>query len=379
MDSHGPNIKQIYGDRIEMIKKPDGNIYWFPQVMPYGEVYRTTDPGHGLYVQKAVLEAWNYEIPGSLEEAVEGLIQYTRDNPEINGNPTKAFTGLYWTWRWFPVANAASIFSGHPNDAASNVDWVNGRWVASQYYDDQTTYDIYKIYNRVFQEGLYDTEAFVMDYDQYLAKLSTGSILAFYDQSWQFSQVQSLLLDQDQDRWYVALPVVMDGYEPTIVNPPQPQVSEGMGITVDARDPEGLMEYFNFLAEWDTIKRRRWGREGVDYLVDGSGTFYRTPEQIAMWQDRDWRNQVYGADYWANFLNLDSGSLYPGGINNISPDAQPSVWKAARRPGERQLLEALGVETYAEMFPPPDMRRSAYFPAWTMTIPTGSPEEITAV
>lgn len=377
IDQHGPNIQELYGDRMEMIKKSDGNIYWFPQFMPHGDDYRINDPGHGLYVQKAVLEAWDYEIPSSLEEATDWLVEYALDNPEINGNKTMAYTGLFWNWRWFPVANAPGIFSGHPNDAAANVDWVNGRWVATQYYDTEISYNLYKIYNKIHLAGLYDAESFVMDYDQYLAKLSTGSILGFYDHGWQFNQVQQLLLDQDQDRWYVPIPVVMEGYEPDIANPPAPQVSEGLGISVDAADPEGMMEYFNFLADWETMKRRAWGRKGIDYMVDDSGAFYRTEEQIARWRDLDWVQQEYGAYYWGNFLNLESGSLYPDGINNVQPDGQPSVWKASRRPQELEALEALGVETYAEMFPPPDMRRSTYFPTWTMTRPTGSIPDIT--
>lgn len=377
IDEYGPNINAIYGDRMEMIKRPDGTIYWFPQVLPYGQEYRKNSPSHGLYVQKAVLESWDYQIPESLEQAANWLIEYARENPEINANPTRAFTGLFWNWRAFPIMNAPTILSGHPNDGAVDVDWVDGKWVVSLHYYNENAYRVYRIYNAIHLAGLYDTEAFVMDYDQYLAKLSTGSILAFYDQDWQFAEVQDLLLNQDEDRWYISIPVVMQGYEPAILNPPQPQVSNGMAITVDAADPEGLMEYFNVLADWETMKMRHWGREGTDYMIADDGTFYRTEEQIAQWRDRDWRDRVYGAEYWNDFLNLDPGSFYPDGINTISPLRQPSVWRASLRQAEIETLEALNVTTFAELFPPPDIRRSAYFPAWTIALPTGSQEGIT--
>ena len=377
IESHGPNIKAMYEGRMEMFRQPDGNIYWFPQVMPYGDEYRAPNPGHGLFVQQAVLEYFDYPMPNNVEEMVDLLIRYAQENPTIDGNKTYAFTGLFWSWREFPVMNAPHILSGHPNDGSIDVDWVNGRWVASPFYANDNAYRIYKLYNKIHLAGLYDTESFVMDYDQYLAKLSGGNILAFYDQDWQFQTVQNLLLDQNQGRWYVAMPTVLDGNEPTIVNPPQPQVSEGITISTQARDPEGLMEYFDFLAKWDTHVMRQWGREGIDYNVDANGLFYRTPEQVAQWQDLDWVRHTYGAHYWSNFLRLDAGSLYPDGINNIGPGSQPSVYAAARRPQEREVLSAYGVETFAALFPPPDMRRTTYFPAWTITMPPDSPESIT--
>jgi putative aldouronate transport system substrate-binding protein len=376
VDDHGPNIAAMYGDRIEMIKQEDGNLYWFPQVMPYGDEYRNPNPGHGLYVQEAVLEAWDYQIPENFEEAVDLLIEYAEDNPTINGNRTFAFTGQYDTWRWFGTSNIPHILSGHPNDGSLNVDLVNGRWVASHYWATDDEYNSYRILNKAHLAGLYDTESFVMSYDQYIAKLSGGNILGFYDQDWNFSQAQNLLLDQNEGRWYVALPVMLDGYDATILNPPAPQVSEGIGISVDASDPEGLMEYFDFLAERDTLVRRSWGREGVDYMVDENGVFYRTEAQIDQWRDQDWRNEVYGADYWSNFLRIDSGSVIWDGINNYGTDTQPSLYKASKLPQEIAALDNLGVDTFAELFPPANLDRSSYFPAWTITIPPDSDEGI---
>ena len=376
--SNGPNIENLYGWRIDMIRRADdGHIYWFPQQMPYGDGYRNPNPGHGFYVQAAVLEAWDYQIPRDVNQAVDWLIEYAQDNPEYNGNQTFAFTGLMDTWRWFGTSNTPHILSGHPNDGSVNVDWIDGRWVASNYWGTQDEHDIYLQMNRLHQEGLYDTESFVMNYDQYLAKLTTGAILGFYDQDWQFNQAQQALLDQDDGRWYVALPVMLPGYEPTILNVPSPQVSEGIGISVDADDPEGLMDYFNFLAAEETILLRQWGREGIDYIVGSDGVFSRDEEMIERWRSIDWRNQTYGADYWSNFLRIDSASLLFDGINNSDPGFQPSIYRQSRRDNEVAMLDALGIDTFASLFPQPDMRRTSYFPAWTITVPPDSVEGIT--
>jgi putative aldouronate transport system substrate-binding protein len=210
IEKYGVHSKKLYRDKIEMLKKEDGNIYWLPQYFPYGDKIKRTTEGMGLYIQKAILKEYNWPMPKNVNEAFDMLIDYAQKHPEIDGNKTYAFTALTYGWREFPLMNAPHVFSGHPNDGSCSVDWVNGKWVASRFYDTEDTYKIYKLYNKIHLAGLYDTESFVMDYDQYLAKLSTGSILAFHDQNWQFRQVNTLLKEQGNDRWYVGLPVVKE-------------------------------------------------------------------------------------------------------------------------------------------------------------------------
>ncbi|MFW5775728.1 MAG: extracellular solute-binding protein [Spirochaetota bacterium] len=378
IDEYGPNIKDMYGERgLAQIAVDDGNVYWFPQQMPYGDFYRNPNAGHGVYVQAAVLEAWDYQIPEDLDQMADWLIEYAEENPTINGHETIAWTGQYDTWRWFGISNIPHILSGHPNDGSVNVDWENGRWVVNEYRGSQDEYDSMKILNEIHLAGLFDTETFVMSYDQYIAKLSQGNILAFYDQDWNFQQAQDLLLDQDEDRWYVAIPVMLEGYEPDIINPPTPQVSEGIGISVDAEDPEGLMQYFNVLASREAQLLRYWGREGVDYEVREDGVFYRTEEQIEQWRDRDWREKTYGAYYWDTFLRIEAGSVLWDGLNNADPGYQPNVYRDSLRPQQVEVLEELGISAWSDLFPPPNMDRTAYFPAWTITIPPDSDISVT--
>ncbi|MFP4377155.1 MAG: extracellular solute-binding protein [bacterium] len=379
IEEYGPNIEEMYGARgLGMIAQDDGNVYWFPQQMPYGDEYRNPNEGHAVYVQAAVLEAWDYEIPEDLDQMADWLIEYAEENPEINGHPTMAWTGQYDTWRWFGVSNIPHILSGHPNDGSINVDKMDGRWVVSEYRGTQDEYNSMKILNRISREGLYDTESFVMSYDQYIAKLSQGNILAFYDQDWNFAQAQDLLLDQDEGNWYVGIPVMLEGYEPTIMNPPTPQVSEGIGISVDADDPEGIMEYFNVLASHEAHLLRNWGREGEDYMVGEDGEFFRTQEQIERWRNRDWREQEYGAYYWDTFLRIEGGSVIWDGINNMDPASQPSVFRESLQPQELDVLDNLGIEAWSDLFPRPDMSRTVYFPAWTITMPPTSQVSITS-
>jgi putative aldouronate transport system substrate-binding protein len=311
-------------------------------------------------------------MPKSLEEAVDMIIEYAQKYPEINGNKTYAFTALAWSWREFPLMNAPHVFSGHPNDGSANVDFVDGKWVASQFYDTEEAYKVYKIYNKIHKAGLYDTESFVMDYDQYLAKLSTGSILAFYDQRWQFEKVNKLLLDQGEDRFYVALPVVMEGYTEEFEGPLGIQVSEGVGITVDCKDPVGAFKYLDFLLSEEVQKRKQWGIVGEHYEIDDNGYFYRTPEQVDIWENTKWVNYTYGQKYWIEMCGWSHKSMYSDGKNAVDQRNQPSVFYARLKPDEKEVLDAYGKKTWFDFFKKPNMKRAKYFPLWTIKIPTGS-------
>lgn len=377
---HGQDILTMWGKGAELLKQEDGEIYWFPQTMPYGinpQDFRSTQEAHGLYVQAAVLKEFGYPRPANLEEALDLLVQYAKKYPTIDGHKTFAFTALNDGWREYALLNAPHVFSGHPNDGKANVDWVNGKWTASPIGFDEATYKVYKLYNNVYLEGLYDPESFVMSYDQYIAKLTTGSILGFYDQWWNFIQPQELLKNQGQNRWYVPLPVVMSGYTEAFEGPLEPQTTEGLGITVNADDPVGIIQYLNFLSKEDTLKMRFWGREGIDYLVDADGVFYRNDEMIARFQDTTWRNTTYGADYWVNFLYPNSANFLSDGKNNLGPENQPSVYQAGLRPQELEVLKAYDIGTFQEWFNSPDERRGLYFPAWTYEYPIGSQAAVT--
>lgn len=374
---HGQDILAMWGDGVELIKQEDGEVYWMPQTMPYGSQVRRTQEAHGLYIQQAVLKEAGYPDIANLNEAMDLLIDYAKRHPEIEGNKTFAFTALNDGWREYALLNAPHVFSGHPNDGKADVDWVNGKWQASLIGFNKAAHDVYKIYNRVYLEGLYDPESFVMSYDQYQAKLTTGSILAFYDQWWNFTQPQELLKNQGQGRWYVPMPVVMEGYTEAFESPVEPQATEGIGISVDAEDPVALMKYFNFLAKESTLVMRQWGREGTDYLVDEDGLFYRTQEMVDRWEDINWRNTTYGADYWTNFLHPNDANFFRDGINSIGPGNQPSVYQLRITDAEREVLDAYGIGTFQEAFNDPDPRRALYFPAWSIETPTGSDEAIT--
>ncbi len=373
---YGVNCKKLYGDRIDMLRKADGHIYWLPQLFPYGNKTRRTMDALGLYVQKRVLKDLGWPMWKSLEEATDALIAYAKRNPVTNGKKTLVWTALTKDWREFAFMNAPHVFSGHPNDGDFNVDYTNGRWVATPYYNTQDAYRVYKIYNKIFLAGLYDTESFVADYDQYLARLAQGNVLAFCDQKWQMDQSNRLLKKQGGDLWYVCLPVTMAGYKEEMMGPLDAQVSEGVGITVKCQDPVTAFKWMDYLASEEFQILKQWGVKGENYLVDKNGMFYRTPEMVKKWKDTKWRDKVFGQRYFIEIIGWHHNSVYSDGKNAVNPENQPSVFQADLYDTEKEVLRAYHKDSWADFFNQPDLRRMAYFPLWTIKRPTGSDVDI---
>lgn len=377
IDEYGPNIKKLYGESYNKLIREDGHVYMLPAFIPTEDVYKTT-PDQGFYIQKRVLEEFGYPEITTVEEYFELLRRFVAKYPETNGKSTLGFTSLFYSWRNYAVMNAPSCVTGHPNDGSGNVDLINGKWVVSSHYDTSDAKKIYSLYNEMYLDGLFDPESFVADYDQYKAKLASGRILGFLDQNWSVQEVQDLLIKDDEDMWYVALPLVLDGFEDEYNGPLALQVDQGVSITTSCKDPVAVIKYFDFLCKEETQKIVAWGFEGTDYLVDKDGLFYRTPEMRTRLDQTDYDVEVQGNKYFNYMMpGLGETSMFSDG-NVFGPKKQPSEFFAKLKPAEKELLEAYGNKTWNDFFNPPDNSRADYFPLWTGKMETGSDEEIAA-
>jgi putative aldouronate transport system substrate-binding protein len=376
IEKYGTNIKKWLGDKIDMCRKADGHIYWIPALFPYGNKLRRTVEDLAFYVQKRFLKDNNWPMPKNVDQAFDMLIAYAKKNPTTKGKKTLVWTAMSTTWRDFPLMNAPHVFSGHPNDGSANVDMVNGKWIATQYYATPEAYKIYKLYNKVFLAGLYDTESFVRDYDQYLAAVAAGNVLAFTDQRWQFDVSNRLLKKQNEDLWYAPMSIVMDGYTEEWNPPPGPQVSEGVGISVKCKDPVLAFKWLDAQASEEFQILKWWGVKGENYSIDKDGYFYRTPAQLTKWKDQKWRDKVFGQTYFSEIVCWDHGSIYSDGKNSVDPQNQPTDFYANLTDTEKEVLNGYGKKTWFDFCHGPDIRRAAYFPLWTIKIPTGSDVDI---
>jgi putative aldouronate transport system substrate-binding protein len=261
---------------------------------------------------------------------------------------------------------------GYPNDGEVIVDM--NTFEAKTYSAADSTKRWLSELNKLNSEGLFDKASFVDNYDQYLAKLSSGKVLGFFDYGWQIGNAQNVLKDAAKadpakdDFVYFPLPVTFDGQKDQYLDPPGFVKNRGMGITVSAKDPVRIIQYLDNLLTEENQTLKSWGIQGETYEIDANGRYYRTAEQIKL-IDEPFREKFGFKYYDWNWPQYGTNSTLANG-NAYAPGLQPEVFQMSLTAEDKTILEKYGAQTYADMFAAPDDR--PWFPAWGIPKEQGS-------
>ncbi|MFW6287590.1 MAG: extracellular solute-binding protein, partial [bacterium] len=293
IEEHAPNIKKYYAPHLESLKKDDGNIYYLPQqAIPFGSASRRY-PAVGFFINKRVLEDAGYPVIKTFDQYFELIENYMEKNPTYKGQDTIGYMTLFDSWRFFASNNGPMHLMGYPNEGGFIPVKEGEEFVVRPYNGGRVEKYYYQKLNEMYNKGVVDPETFVVNYDQYLEKLSSGRVLGTHNQYWQIQQAQEILINEDPDSIFVPFPVVYDeAMEEFTRDTPYIQTTQGMGITVDCEDPVTVIKYLDYLVANQTLLQ--WGIEGEHYEVDENGHYYRTEEQQEMFRDRDWVQNVFG-------------------------------------------------------------------------------------
>lgn len=374
IEQHAPNIKKHYGKVWNQLKDPeDGHIYWMPNYGVYqGEFMSTDYYGPAFYIQKAVLKEFGYPKFKTLDEYFKLIEDYAAKYPEIDGQKTIGFTALAFDWRDWGLRNPPQHLAGHPNDGGVLVDPNTN--VATLYSANDVSKPYYKKLNEVNAKGLLDKEAFAQNYDQFLAKISSGRVLGMFDQRWNFGQAHDSLVSQGKfDRTYVGFPLVYDtNVTDYYLDRPPINLGNGFGITVNAKDPVKIIKFIDTLLSEKWQKRINWGQEGIDYLVGDDGLFYRTPEMRKQQEDVTWKQKHRAESLWGYMPKLEG--RYPDG-NAEGAGNQPEEFFANLKDIDKEVLTAYGHKVWTEFFSSPPENRVSY-PAWNIDLIEGSAAKV---
>jgi putative aldouronate transport system substrate-binding protein len=363
IEKHAPNLKRHYASAWEKMKSDDGHIY----VLPVWGVMEGRDqsPWYGdsaLWVQKEVLKEFGYPKIKTVDEYFDLLIKYKEKYPVIDGMPTIAFTILTYDWHSFCLINPPNFLAGFPNDGNGTVDPISHTYKVFLYQDISKRW--FKKLNEMHALGLIDQSSFVDNYDQYLSKIASGRVLGFHDQAWQFQQAEYSLENQKMyNRTYAPLPIVFDAsIRPWYRNNKLPNVGQGIGISVKAKDPLRILRFLDAQLSEKAQRVFLWGIEGGDYQYDEKGHHpYRTPEQRAQQADEVWKLHNK-AELWINHNPKYEGSFSDGYPTNMADIYSEKV--ATLRQEDAELWEAYNVASNAELMdldPPPN---PVWFPAY---------------
>lgn len=369
-----PNLKDLWSEADwDKVRQADGHIYWIPQ---FGNVYEkdmSCTPAEAFWIQTRVLQWADYPEIKTVDQFFKLLEDYHAANPTMeDGTANIPFTILCDDWRYFCLENPPQFLSGYPNDGSVIVDTKTKKIVDYNTIDEAKEY--FGKLNEEFKKGIVDQESFTQSYDEYIAKLSSGRVLAMVDQWWQFQNARDSLKQQGLDSQgcsYVPLALTIDenvtpNYNTALtINP-----ANGAGISVSCKDPEGVMKFLNDILEPEVRILRGWGIEGVDFEAGEDGLYTRTDEQWAQAS-----NSAYKASHSCPYSYLPNYvGLLNDKINASDPGEQPSEFMKSLPSDVRECLQNYGCETYLEMMDPADEPPGPWFPMYsysnTMTTST---------
>jgi len=368
-----PNIFKHIQPYLGRLLDDEGRLFVIPN---YGRNYNTEEygmnyvNGPAFFLQKKVLAWDNYPMIKTMDEYFDLIERYVAANPTNDkGQANEGFVILCEDWRAFCLFNPVQHLMGRPNDGDVIVD-INDNYRTEAYVIQPYAKHYYKKLNEMFHKGLISQETFVMNYDQYLAKLSGGTVVGMFDQAWDFNNATDALKAAEMfDSTYQGLPIVYSAeqagkeVEEHYLNGNVINVNRGFGISVNAKEPERLVQFIEAMLSDEWQKIVWWGIEGEDYYVE-NGRFLRTWDQIQNATNMVWRNQN-SAYTLTNSMPKKQGEMDDG--NKWDPLVQPEVYFLQMNDYDKAFLEAYGMKRPLDFFNDP-IPLAPYGEAWQIDV-----------
>ncbi|ANY67568.1 ABC transporter substrate-binding protein [Paenibacillus sp. BIHB 4019] len=374
IEKYGPNIKRVYGPYMDKFKQADGKIYHLPFSADQGYI---GDPGisqGAFWMQRSVLKEFGYPKIKTLDEYFDLIKQYQEKHPQVDGKDTVGFVIFAGVAdNFFTLTNPSMHLAGYPNDGGVLVDMATHEAKTYQASEYEKRW-IQKL-NEVNAEGLFDPESFTANKDQYLAKLTSGRVLGYFNYGWQVGDATNNLKKAGIDeKRYTPLPIVFDqNTKDQYVDPPAFVNNRGIGISINAKDPVRIIQYFDNMLKEENQILVQWGIKDQNYSVDANGRFIMNEQQISERNDTEFTREFGWSYFQYNWPRYGNNSLLADG-NSYAVGNQPEVAYAGYTDGDKAILDAYGVKTFAEMFAKPDER--PWYPAWSINKGQGTPEQI---
>lgn len=364
-----PNLWNHIKDLLPQLLNENGELFIIPNYgINYNEQIQNYCNGPAFYIQKQVLAWAGYPEIKTLNEYFDLIERFLAENPtDENGTPYTGFAILCEGWRHFCLINPVQHLMGRPNDGEVIVNVTSGNWETETFIDKPYSKNYYKKLNDEYKKGLINKDTFVMNFDQYIAAISNGTILGMFDQFWDFQVANDALKTAKMyEKTYQALPLVYDPeyvdgkvIEEQYLNGSVPNKERGFGISINCEYPERMINLFeNMLSdEWQTLMQ--WGVEGEDYTIE-DGRMLMTVEQYNNRADAQWLRANAAKAIWES-MPKKQGTMDNG--NAWAPGDQPENYFNLMEQYDKDFLAAYGKKTPAQFFNPP-CEIAPYGEAW---------------
>ena len=365
-----PNLAAHVKDDIKKMSysgdQVDKGLYIFPNYNRfYGDVTGGVYYGPAFWIQKRVLADAGYPDLSNmtLDRYYQLISAYKAKHPQTDGAPTVGFEILASKGREWGMTNPPALLAGSPNNGGVIVDSNNH---ASIYADKDVAKNFYNVLNKEYNAGLVDPESFTLTYDQYTAKLATGTVLGMHDQGWDFGTATQSLQSAHKDEYtYVPLMPVYPGVKPWYQDRAVMNINQGFGVSVSSKQPKKALKFLDTMLSEEWQKTLSWGVAGEDYQVGADGVFSRTDQQRKNYKDVTWRasNRL---DALLDMLPKHNGKFSDG--NAYSPDDQPAEFYATLSDYDKNFMAKYGNKKTWTDFVNKAPQNPKYYPAWNIKL-----------
>ena len=343
------NLRDLFTDEEwDLFRSPDGHIYYVdPFASVNGESTSLDYNDEAFWIQVRVLEWAGYPEIKTVDEYFDLLEAYYAENKKNeDGTEIIPYTMICEDWRYYAIETPPLVLQGY-FDTGLPIDYSDpDHPKVGDINTNDKTKAYYKLLNEAYKKGLIDPDFAEQDYDKYVGKLGTGSVLGFYDYAWDFRFVVEYSLP-DPSYSYVPLALTIDAdTEPRYYNSnPTINTGSGLAVTIGCADPDAAFAFLNRILDQDIHDLRFWGVEGVDYLIDdATGEYYRTDEMDMLWSDYS-----YQASHCCTYSYLPSfGGMSRDGINTMKPKDQPNIFRKSLPDPVVKCFDAYGCNGYTD-------------------------------
>jgi putative aldouronate transport system substrate-binding protein len=350
IDQYGPNIKEKFGDRLDMLKQADGHIY---SIYPVNLSEEAPADSAGPYVvQMAVLEDAGYPEIKTLEQLYELIKNYKAKYPKIDDQDTIGYIAAMESFMINHSFNNAAIYSdGRPDHGNFYLDGDNVNWNPTS----DMSKRLNEFYFNLIQDGLFDIESFSMDLEGMQAKMAQGRVLASYAPGWMVGGVNAALrAEGKEDRMYAQLQLMFDKnvVDKTVTLTPANPGTHEWAITANAKNPERAIQFIDYLFSDEGQILTNWGIKGQHYeIVDGKRTVLESWSQEKA-GDADalikhgFQTESAAKGFW---FSVGHGAKLADG-DYATPLTNDQV-RLEYSGTTKKTLDAYGIETWADLLP----------------------------
>lgn len=269
INQYAPNLKRVMGNQLSRLRysSKDPSIYFIPIFDTIGGVPFDNDAA--FKIQLGALKEQGYPRPKTLADFEKIITTYVAKHPKTaDGKPTIGLSLLADDWRFIiSTTNPANAAAGHTDDG----EWyINPTTLAAQpFYFRPAVRAYFKWLNGMNAKGLLDPESFTQKYDQYIAKIAQGRVVALTDANWQIGSATDTLRKAGQfDKMYGRFGITTNASIKSAYNAPTGfRPGYGVGITKQCADPVAAIKLIDFMSSDEGQILQNWGIKGKHWTV----------------------------------------------------------------------------------------------------------------